>query len=57
MAGMLRLGIIFTVIGLIALVNGLLRGKGNLNISRRVTLIIGIVLLVVVLALLLIALL
>jgi hypothetical protein len=54
---MLILGIIFTVIGLIALANGLLRGKGNLNISRRVTLIIGIVLLVVGLALLLIALL
>ena len=54
---MLRLGIIFTVTGLIALAIGLLRGKGNLNVSRKTTLIIGIVLLVVGLALLLIALL
>jgi hypothetical protein len=54
---MLRLGMIFTVIGLIALANGLLRGKGNLKISRKTTLIIGIVLLVVGLALLLISLL
>ena len=54
---MLRLGIIFTITGLLALAIGLLRGKGNLNVSRRVTLIIGIVLVAVGLPLLLIALL
>ena len=54
---MLRIGIIFTVTGVIALAIGLLRGKGNLNLSRRATLIIGIVLLVVGLPLLVIALL
>ncbi len=44
---MLRVGIILTAIGFIALVTGLIRGKGNLNVSRRATLTIGTVLLVV----------
>lgn len=53
---MLRIGIILTATGFIALVLGLLRGKGNLNLSRRATLIVGTVLLVVGVALLVVAL-
>ena len=53
---MLRVGIILTATGFIALVLGLLRGKGNLNLSRRATLIVGTVLLVVGVALLVVAL-
>jgi hypothetical protein len=53
---MLTAGIILTVIGVIALANGLLRGKGNLNISRKTTLITGTVLLVVGVVLLAVAL-
>ena len=47
MKALLIIGIVFTVTGVIALASGLLRGKGNLNISRRTTLIVGAVLLVV----------
>ena len=53
---MLRIGIILTATGFIALATGLLRGKGNLNLSRRATLIVGIVLIVVGVALLVVAL-
>ena len=53
---MLRIGIILTAIGFIALATGLLRGKGNLNLSRKATLIIGIVLVVVGVPLLVVAL-
>jgi hypothetical protein len=52
---MLIVGIILTATGFIALVSGLLRGKGNLNISRRTTLISGTILLVAGVALLVVA--
>ena len=41
------IGIILTATGFIALATGLLRGKGNVNLSRKATLIAGSVLLVV----------
>ena len=44
---MLIIGIVFAVTGAIALASGLLRGKGNLNISPRTTLIVGVALLVI----------
>jgi hypothetical protein len=47
MKALLIIGIVFAVTGVIALASGPLRGKGNLNISRRATLIVGGVLLVV----------
>ncbi len=53
---MLLIGIILTVTGFIALATGLLRGKGNLNLSRKATLTVGTVLLVVGVALLVVAL-
>jgi hypothetical protein len=43
---MLRIGIILTAMGFVALVSGLLRGKGNLNVSRTATLVAGTVVLV-----------
>ena len=53
---MLRIGIILTATGFVALATGLLRGKGNLNLSRKATLVIGIVLVVVGVSLLVVAL-
>jgi hypothetical protein len=47
MKALLIIGIVFAVTGVIALASGLLRGKGNLGISRRATLIVGGALLVV----------
>ncbi len=47
MKAQLIIGIVFTVTGFIALASGQLRGRGNLNISRRTTLIVGGALLVV----------
>ena len=55
MERMLIVGIILTATGFIALVSGLLRGKGNLNMSRRTTLISGTILLVAGVALLVVA--
>jgi len=52
MKALFIIGIVFAVTGVIALAKGLLRGKGNLNISRKTTLIIGGVLLVIGVALL-----
>jgi len=54
--GMLIVGIILAATGFIALAVGLIRGKGNLNLSRRTTLITGAVLLVVGVVLLVVAL-
>ena len=42
----LIIGIVLAVTGVISIAVGLMRGKGNLNISKRATLIIGFVLLV-----------
>jgi hypothetical protein len=53
---MLTIGIILTATGFIAITSGLLRGKGNLNLSRKATLIAGTALLVVGVALLVVAL-
>jgi hypothetical protein len=53
---MLRAGIILAATGFIALVSGLLRGKGNLNISLRTTFTVGTVLFVAGVALLAVAL-
>ena len=47
MRALLIIGIVFAVTGVIALANGLLRGKGNLGVSERATLISGAVLLAV----------
>ncbi len=47
MKALLVAGIVLCVTGVIALASGLLRGEGNLNISRRATLIVGAVLFVI----------
>jgi cytochrome c biogenesis protein CcdA len=47
MKALFVVGLALTVTGVIALASGLLRGKRNLNISRRTTLIVGVVLVVV----------
>jgi uncharacterized membrane protein YidH (DUF202 family) len=56
MGAQLIIGIVFAITGVIALASGLLRGKGNLNLSRRATLTVGVVLLVVGVVLVVVAL-
>jgi len=45
MNAQLIIGIVLAVTGVISIAVGLIRGKGNLNISKKTTLVIGFVLL------------
>jgi hypothetical protein len=47
MKAQLIIGIVLAVTGVISIAVGLIRGKGNLNISKKTTLVIGFVLLAV----------
>ena len=47
MKAQLIIGIVLAVTGVISIAVGLIRGKGNLNISKRATLAIGFVLLAI----------
>lgn len=47
MKAQLIFGIVLAVTGVISIAVGVIRGKGNLNISKKATLIIGFVLLAV----------